>query len=88
MSDTTVADARNHLPRQIHQAEQGEAIHITRHGKPVAVLLAEHEYARLTKGKTPQQGFLDFTRVWRAHMAAEELAALSEQEVKELRNAS
>lgn len=85
MSDTTVADARNHLPRLIHQAEQGEAIHITRHGKPVAVLLAENEYTRLTEGKTPQQGFLDFTREWRARMATDELAPLSEQEVRELR---
>jgi len=86
MTKTTVADARNHLPRLIHQTEQGDAIHITRHGRPVAVLIGEREYARLIKGKTPQQGFLDFTHEWRARMAADGCAALGEQEVEALRD--
>ena len=86
MIETTVADARNHLPRLIHQAEHGEPIHITRHGRPVAVLLAEREYARLTEGQTPQQGFLDFMHQWRERMAADDCASLSEQEVDALRD--
>ncbi|MCB1875617.1 MAG: type II toxin-antitoxin system prevent-host-death family antitoxin [Chromatiales bacterium] len=28
-------------------AERGEAVHITRRGKPVAVLISENEYLRL-----------------------------------------
>ena len=86
MSETSVADAKNHLPRLIHQAEQGEPIHITRHGKPVAVLLAEREYARLITGQTQQEGFLDFLRQWRSLMATEGLTPLSEQEVDALRD--
>ena len=84
MTQATVADARNHLPRLIHQAEHGEPIHITRHGRPVVVLLAEREYTRLTEGRTPQQGFLDFLQQWRARMATDDCVSLSEQEVDAL----
>ncbi len=51
MSETSIADAKAHLTRLIHQAESGEAVHITRRGKPVAVLVSESEYARLRQGK-------------------------------------
>jgi prevent-host-death family protein len=47
MSNISVADAKNHLPRLLHQVEAGDAIHITRRGKAVAVLLSEAAYARL-----------------------------------------
>jgi len=85
MTETTVASAKNHLPRLIHQAERGEPVHITRHGKPVAVLLAEREYARLTAGQTPQQGFLDFMDSWRERMAADGCEPLGKSEVDALR---
>lgn len=51
MSETSIAEAKTQLTRLIHQAEQGQAVHITRRGKPVAVLLSEDEYARLRKGQ-------------------------------------
>lgn len=51
MSETSIADAKTHLTRFINEAERGEAVHITRRGKPVAVLLSEHEYARLREGR-------------------------------------
>jgi prevent-host-death family protein len=51
MSETSIADAKAHLTRLIHRAESGEAVHITRRGKPVAVLVSESEYARLRQGK-------------------------------------
>ncbi len=86
MSETSVADAKNHLPRLIHQAERGEPIHITRHGKPVAVLIAECEYTRLITGQTPQDDFLAFLRQWRSCMADEGLGPLSEKEVDALRD--
>jgi antitoxin (DNA-binding transcriptional repressor) of toxin-antitoxin stability system len=38
MSDYSVADAETHLPRPIDRAMEGEAVVITRHGKPVAEL--------------------------------------------------
>ena len=39
MSKISIADAKNTLTKLIHEAEQGTAVHITRRGKPVAVLL-------------------------------------------------
>ena len=41
---TTIADAKNNLPKLIHSAEEGQDIHITRHGQPVAVLISEKRY--------------------------------------------
>jgi len=51
MAEASIADAKNRLTRLIHQAERGEAVHITRRGKPVAVLVSEDEYARLRQGQ-------------------------------------
>jgi prevent-host-death family protein len=38
MASYSVAEARNHLPRLIKAAAEGEEVVITRHGKPVAEL--------------------------------------------------
>jgi prevent-host-death family protein len=38
MSEYSVANAKTHLPRLIDRAIDGEAVVITRHGKPVAEL--------------------------------------------------
>ena len=38
MATYSVADAKNKLPRLIDQALEGEAVVITRHGKPVVEL--------------------------------------------------
>jgi prevent-host-death family protein len=51
MAETSVADAKNHLTRLIYEAESGKHVHITRRGKPVAVLLSEDEYARLCQSR-------------------------------------
>ncbi len=49
MHGISVAEAKAHLTRLLHQVEAGEAVHITRHGHAVAVLLSEAEYERLRK---------------------------------------
>jgi len=56
MAESSIAEAKTQLTRLIYQAERGEAVHITRRGRPVAVLLSEGEYARLSQG----QGQSDF----------------------------
>jgi prevent-host-death family protein len=38
MSEYSVAEAKTHLPRLIDKAIEGEAVVITRHGKPVVGL--------------------------------------------------
>jgi prevent-host-death family protein len=49
MTETSIAEAKTQLTRLIQQAERGEAVHITRRGKPVAVLLSEDEYRGLCR---------------------------------------
>jgi len=42
MQTVTVAQAKNQLSSLIHAAEKGEDVLLTRHGKPVVRLVAEH----------------------------------------------
>lgn len=52
----SIAEARNHLSEIVHQAEAGKPVKLTRRGKPVAVLVAEREFAKLAGQAT---GFWD-----------------------------
>lgn len=54
MSSHALFDAKNHLTRLVYEAEQGQVIQITRHGKPAAVLLGMDRFQELEKGN---QGF-------------------------------
>ncbi len=56
----SIAEAKNSLPAIVHLVEEGQTVRITRHGKPVAVLMSIREYERMNKSKS------DF---WRALMA-------------------
>jgi len=62
MADYSIAEARTHLPRIIREAENGGAVHLTRQGNPVAVILSESEYAALKRGKqvSTRQALLEF----------------------------
>ncbi|NEX19201.1 type II toxin-antitoxin system Phd/YefM family antitoxin [Thiorhodococcus mannitoliphagus] len=72
MTETSIADAKIQLTRLIHQAERGEAVHITRCGKPVAVLLSEDAYTRLRQGRgQAQPDFWDLITKMRADPAFE-----------------
>ncbi len=43
----SISDAKNQLPSIIHGVEAGESAQLTRHGKPVAVLLSLKKYNSL-----------------------------------------
>ena len=45
MQTIAIAQAKNQLSSLIHAAEQGEEVVLTRHGKPVARLVAEQPSA-------------------------------------------
>ncbi|MFH1981089.1 MAG: type II toxin-antitoxin system prevent-host-death family antitoxin [Pseudomonadota bacterium] len=47
----TIAEAKNRLPALVHSVEKGPAVKLTRHGRPVAVLLSLREYDRLNRKK-------------------------------------
>ena len=64
MAETSITEAKNRLTRLIYQAERGETVHITRRGRPVAVLLSEAEYGRLSRG-TVRPTFWDAIREMR-----------------------
>jgi prevent-host-death family protein len=65
MVETSIAEARDRLTHFIYQAERGETVHITRRGRPVAVLLSEAEYGRLSRG-ADRPTFWDAIREMRA----------------------
>lgn len=44
MSEAAISTLKNQLPEWVHKAEQGEDIQITRHGKPVAVMVSLERY--------------------------------------------
>jgi len=43
----TISDAKNRLPSLVHAIEHGPEVQLTRHGKPVAVLISIAQYKRL-----------------------------------------
>ena len=76
----SIAEAKNHLSSLVHAAEIGESVTLTRRGKPVAVLISEHQYKQLSGQR---KGFwqavetfrqeLELTRV---NMTEDDLAGL------------
>ncbi len=61
IAKATIAQAKNNLPKLIHAVEQGDAIHLTRHGRAVAVLISSERYAQLMgEGKSIFQAILQW----------------------------
>ena len=47
----SISEAKDQLPRIVHEAEAGGAVALTRRGKPVAILISKAEYDRLQRRK-------------------------------------
>ena len=45
MTEATISHLKNHLPEIVHDVEKGQDIQITRHGKPVAVIISLERYS-------------------------------------------
>jgi prevent-host-death family protein len=58
----SIADARRHLPGLVDEAEAGAEVHLTRRGRPVAVVVSIDQYERLKASKST---FADAYRVFR-----------------------
>lgn len=58
----SIADAKNHLSRVVHEAEDAGHVELTRRGRPVAVVLSLAEYDRLrgARGRPLWQIIADF----------------------------
>lgn len=48
----SISEARKRLPSLVRDAEKGDAIALTRRGAPVAVLVSNDNYTKLTRKKT------------------------------------
>jgi len=82
MEVSTIAHAKNNLPKLIHVAEAGEDIRILRHGKLVAVLISAERYQqRFHAGEGVFQAIMQ----WRENQAHLDL---SDQEVDSWRDRS
>ncbi len=86
MAQVSVADAKNRLTRLIHEVEAGETIHVTRRGKPVAVIISEQAFELLQKGEV-KQNFWQAIREMRSDPNFEPVD-LSEQEIGAWRDKS
>lgn len=51
IKEYSIAEARNQFAAIVHDLEIEPLVHLTRRGKPVAVLLAIEEYERLAAGR-------------------------------------
>jgi prevent-host-death family protein len=65
MLETPITEAKNTFTALVHQVEGGEVVHLTRHGRPVAVILSEAEYQELRQNAAPHGDLLDFVQGWR-----------------------
>lgn len=45
----SIAEAKKRLPAIVHGVEEGEAVELTRRGRPVAVIISSREYKLLTQ---------------------------------------
>ncbi|MCP4697237.1 MAG: type II toxin-antitoxin system Phd/YefM family antitoxin, partial [Gammaproteobacteria bacterium] len=73
-----IAEAKDHLSKLLYQVEKGETIELTRRGRPVAVVLSEEEYRRMSQ---PKKSFGEALREFRAKADFE---GLSNEEVDEI----
>ena len=81
METVSIAEAKSKLSQLIHQTENGKAVQLSRHGKPVAVLLSQQQYKRLTDGEDPWEAIVK----WRSN-ASFKADNLSDQEVNSWRD--
>lgn len=79
-----IVDAKNKLPSLIHSVETGQAVKLTRHGKPVAVLLSIKDYERLSRKR---EGYWRALSFFRSHMERERVL-LSSGDFENLRDNS
>jgi len=81
MTDATISQLKNHLPQIVHEVENGEDIQITRHGKPVAVIVSLDRYKQsFASGK----GIYSAWQQWRTLYPQSN--GLTDQELENMRD--
>ena len=85
MKTSTIAEAKNNLSHLIHQLEVEELIHLTRYGKPVAVMMSESQYQKLV---SPQKSLYSALLNWRSQLDEESDISLTGNELNAIRKES
>jgi prevent-host-death family protein len=80
----SIAEAKSKLPAIIHSVEHGPSVKLTRHGKPVAVLLSIREYEQLAKRK---QGLWNALTHFR-NVLTQEVVKITDTDFEDLRDRS
>ncbi|RJR32478.1 MAG: type II toxin-antitoxin system Phd/YefM family antitoxin [Desulfobacteraceae bacterium] len=80
----TIAEAKNKLPSIVHAVQQGSPVKLTRHGRPVAVLLSIEEYERLSRKR---EGYWNALKSFR-RLLEENDELISDEDFQGVRDAS
>jgi prevent-host-death family protein len=67
----SIAEARNQFAALIRRVEEDDLVQVTRRGEPVAVILSQEEYDRLTDSK-PKGDFWGAYLAWREEWQVDE----------------
>lgn len=85
MKMSSIADAKNNLSHLIHQLDTDEPIHLTRYGKPVAVMMSERQYKNLL---SPTKSLNSAILNWQSQLDEKMDIGLSTKALKEIREES
>ena len=80
MTMAAISHLKNHLPEIVHQVENGQDIQITRHGKPVAVIVSLEKYNVIFKA---EKGIFNAYLRWR--QLYPEATGFTDNEIKSMR---
>ena len=81
MKVSTIAEAKNNLSHLIHELDVEETIQLTRHGRPVAVMMSEECYQKLS---SPVRSLNGVILNWREEQD-EISCGLSKEELQSIR---
>jgi len=82
MRTSSIADAKNNLSHLIQEIEAGDPVHLTRYGRPVAVIMSEHQYQSLV---APEKSVSTAIMNWRSQLDENVDNGFDDRELKQLR---
>ncbi len=81
MTEATISHLKNHLSEIVRDVENGQDIQVTRHGKPVAVMVSLERYgSSFSSGK----GIFNAYQLWRT--LHPEASGFTNEEVENMRD--
>ena len=84
--ETSIREAKSGLTALVRAAEDGQPVRLTRHGKPVAVLLSVREYLRLSE-RAGRGDPWEFLQSWHARLP-KDFVGIADEEADSWRDRS